>query len=93
MSERKSGVVTKLAALEHRALYTHCYGHALNLATQDALKGIKTTEETLDTVYEITKHINPNVISSFQNLRMMLHLDHLVYVYYVQHDGQFGQKH
>ena len=57
MSGCRSGVVTKLSALEHRALYTHCYGHALSLATQDALKGIKIMEETLDTVYEITKLI------------------------------------
>ena len=57
MSGCKSGVATRLAALEPRALYTHCYGHALNLATQDALKGVKIMEETLDTVYEITKLI------------------------------------
>ena len=53
----KSGVSTRLLDLETRALYTHCYGHALNLATQDALKGIKVMQDTLDTVYEITKLI------------------------------------
>jgi len=57
MSGCRSGFVTKLSALEHRALYTHCYGHTLSLATQDALKGIKIMEETLETVYEITKLI------------------------------------
>ena len=34
----RSGVATKLLELEPRALYTHCYGHALNLAVQDSLK-------------------------------------------------------
>ena len=55
MSGSKSGVAKRILDLEPRALYTHCYGHALNLATQDALKGIKVMEDTLDTVYEITK--------------------------------------
>ena len=50
MSGSKSGVATKMN-LEPRALYTHCYGHALNLATQDALKGIKIMEEAMDTVH------------------------------------------
>ena len=51
MSGHKSGVAKKI---ESRALYTHCYGHALNLAAQDS---IKIMEDTLDTTYEITKLI------------------------------------
>ena len=51
MSGSRSGVATQIASLEHRALYTHCYGHALNLATQDALRGVKIMGDTLDTVY------------------------------------------
>ena len=57
MSGSKSGVATRLLALEPRALYTHCYGHALNLAAQDALKSVKVMADALDTVYEITKLI------------------------------------
>ena len=57
MAGAKSGVSTKIRQLESRALYTHCYGHALNLATQDALKGSKCMEAALDTVHEITKLI------------------------------------
>ena len=55
MSGARSGVATRLTDLESRALYTHCYGHALNLAIQDVVKGVKVMEDTLDTVYEITK--------------------------------------
>ena len=40
--------------LNHRALYTHCYGHALNLAAQDSLSCM---QDTLDTTYEIIKLI------------------------------------
>lgn len=57
MSGARSGVATRLTDLESRALYTHCYGHALNLAIQDVVKGVKVMEDTLDTVYEITKLI------------------------------------
>lgn len=34
----KTGVSTNLLA---KALYTHCYGHSLNLAVQEAIKGNK----------------------------------------------------
>ena len=57
MSGHKSGVAEKIMDLESRALYTHCYGHALNLAAQDSIKQIKIMEDTLDTTYEITKLI------------------------------------
>ena len=53
MSGQKSGVAKMMMDLEHRALYTHCYGHALNLAAQDSIKHIKIMEGTLDTTYEI----------------------------------------
>ena len=54
MSGSRSGVATRITNLESRAPYTHCYGHALNLAIQDTVKGVKVME---DTVYEITKLI------------------------------------
>ena len=57
MSGSRSGVATRITNLESRAPYTHCYGHALNLAIQDTVKGVKVMEDTLDTVYEITKLI------------------------------------
>ena len=49
MSGSKQGVATKL---QPRAVYTHCYGHALNLACGDTIKKSKIA---LDTVYEIVK--------------------------------------
>ena len=57
MSGHVSGVAKRVMDLEHRALYTHCYGHALNLAAQDSIKNIKLMQDTLDTTYEITKLI------------------------------------
>ena len=53
----KSGVATKLLKEEPKALYTHCYGHALNLACADTIKQIKVMKDALDTTHEITKLI------------------------------------
>ena len=38
MSGAKSGAAKRLSDEEPRAVFTHCYGHALNLACSDALK-------------------------------------------------------
>jgi hypothetical protein len=57
MSASWSGVSTQIAGIEPGALYTHCYGHALNLATQDAIKSVELLADTLETVYEATKLI------------------------------------
>ena len=57
MSGQVSGVAKKVMDLEHRALYTHCYGHALKLAVQDSIKNIKLIQDTLNTTYEIIKKI------------------------------------
>ena len=38
MAVCRSGVATTLQQQEPRALYTHCYGHTLNLAVQDSVK-------------------------------------------------------
>ena len=57
MSGVKSGVAVRIMQIETRALYTHCYGHALNLAAQDSVKHLTIMEDTLDTTYEITKLI------------------------------------
>ena len=48
----KTGVAVKITQIEHRALYTHCYGHALNLSAQDTVKQLKIMEDTLNTTCE-----------------------------------------
>ena len=37
MAGSKNGVAARLLAEQPRALLTHCYGHALNLAVGDAV--------------------------------------------------------
>ena len=58
MAGARSGVAKKLSDDEPRAVYTHCYGHALNLACSDAIKQCKALKDALDITYEVTKLIN-----------------------------------
>jgi len=41
MSGAKSGVVSRMCTAEPRAVFTHCYGHSLNLACSNAIKHCK----------------------------------------------------
>ena len=55
MSGIKSGVAKLLIDMELRAIYTHCYGHALNLAASDTIKRCSLMKSTLDAIHEICK--------------------------------------
>ena len=55
MSGSKSGVATQIAKEEQRALYLHCFGHALNLAVADSVKKSKVCCDALETAMEVTK--------------------------------------
>ena len=57
MMELLLWLATAILSKEPCALYSHCYGHALNLAVQDMMKGNKILRDTLDTVEEMTKLI------------------------------------
>ena len=48
----RSGLVPRIQELESRAIYTHCYGHSINLA----LKSSKLLKDALDMTREITKY-------------------------------------
>ena len=71
MSGYKSGVAIQLLQEEPRAIYTHCYGHALNLACGDTIKKCKVMKDALDTTHEITKLIkkSPNRGALFERLK------------------------
>ena len=62
MSGARNGVAAQIATEESRAIYTHCYCHALNLAISDALKNCKVCRDALDIAFEITKLVkfSPN---------------------------------
>ena len=57
MAGAHKGVATQISSEEPRALFTHCYGHALNLAAYEAMKKCKVVQDAMDTVSEISKLI------------------------------------
>lgn len=74
MSGAKKGVATQINEKEPRAVYTHCYGHALNLAVGDTVKQSKTMRDALDTTHEISKLLkySPKRDSLFEKLKQEL---------------------
>ena len=49
--------MARMQAAEQRTLYTHCYGHALNLVCADNIRQNKLMHDALDTTQDITKLI------------------------------------
>ena len=47
-----SGVSSRILAEQPKALYTHCYGHSLNLACQDMVREVKCVR---DATFELSK--------------------------------------
>ncbi len=54
MSGCRSGIAKQITDIESRAIYTHCYGHSLNLAVGDTVKTIKPLQDIMDIAYEIS---------------------------------------
>ena len=59
------------------ALFTHCYGHSLNLVVCDTIKNSKVARDDLDTSFEITKLIkfSPKREAMFDQLKKDLTTD------------------
>lgn len=56
MSGLHSGVAKRILDEEPRAVFTQCYGHALNLAASDTtVKNCKVLKSALETTHEIVK--------------------------------------
>ena len=64
-------VAKRISELEPRAIFTHCYGHALNLVACDTLKKSKLMKNALELTHEITKLIkySPRREGIFQKLK------------------------
>ena len=71
MAGSKSGVSTQLSKEEPRAVYMHCYGHALNLAVSDMMKKNRLMSDTLNTTSEISKLLkfSPRHDVAFEKLK------------------------
>lgn len=71
MAGAKKGVAKVLCEEEPRALFTHCYGHALNLAIGDCVKQCKVMKSALEVVHEISKLLkeSPKRDAAFDKLK------------------------
>ena len=71
MSGAKSGVAKRIQDEEPRAVFTHCYGHAISLAMCDVLKHSKPIKHALEVTHEITKLIkySPRRESIFKQVK------------------------
>ena len=67
----KGGVAAMIKKIEPRALYTHCYEHALNLACADTIKQCRIVKNGLETTHEITKLVkcSPKRDSRLETIR------------------------
>lgn len=67
----RNGVAKQISNEESRAVFSHCYGHALNLAVGDTIKQIKVLKDVFDVIYEVTKLIkfSPKRDAVFEKLK------------------------
>ena len=74
MAGIRGGVSQQILEEESRVLFIHCYGHSLNLAVSDAIKGCKVTSDALDTTMEVSKLIkfSPKREGIFENIKKAL---------------------
>ena len=74
MSGAENGVAKRISEKEPRAVYIHCYGHALNLAVGDTVKQSKIMRDALDTTYGMSKLVafSPKRDSLFEKLKQEL---------------------
>ena len=71
MSDARGGVPKKIVDDESRALYTHCYSHALNLVVSDTMNKSQLCKNALYTTFEVTCLIkfSPKRNVAFEKIR------------------------
>lgn len=71
MAGSRNGVKTQILREEPRALFTHCYGHSLNLAVADTIKNVKFLQSNMDTTFEISKlfQYSPKRVAIFEKVK------------------------
>ena len=72
MAGIRTGVATQISEYEQRAIFTHCYGHALKLiAAADTMRQSKVLCCALDTVGEISRLLkySPHRDTLFESIK------------------------
>ena len=57
MTGSRGGVAAQIREKQPKALLTHWYGHALNLAVGDCIKQSKSCRDALDDAFEVARLI------------------------------------
>ena len=57
MTGAKAGVAAKIEEIEPQAVFTHCYGHSLNVRVSDTIKHLPAMKDCLETSFELVKLI------------------------------------
>ena len=80
MSGSRSGVSARILSEEKRAVFMHCYGHALNLAVGGTLKQSKICCDAMEVAFEVTKLINfsPKRNAAFDKIKALEAEDDLI---------------
>lgn len=55
MRGARNGVAKRILQEQPKAMFTHCYGHSLNLACQDLARNVAPVKEALDTTFDFSK--------------------------------------
>ena len=86
---RGLSLVTQIKTEELRAIFSHCYGHSLQLAVGDMIKEVKNLKDALDTTSEISKLLkfSPKQKALFKKLKEDLVPGFPGLEYCVQPDG------
>ena len=76
MAGIRNGAATQILKDEPRAVYTHCYGHALNLVACDTVRNNKILRDALDTTNEISKLLkfSPRRDTLFEKIKSEIYL-------------------
>lgn len=87
-------MATRIQEIEPRVVFTHCYGHALNLSVADTIKQLVTMKDCLDTCTEVIKLIkfSPKCEAMLQAYKDEVGVKLLEYALFVQQDGLSVQK-
>ena len=70
IADIKNGTATQITKDELCAVYTHCNGHALNLAASDSMRS-KMLRDTLDTTNKMSKLLkfSPRQDTTFERIK------------------------
>lgn len=95
MAGSKNGVKAQILKQEPRALFTHCYGHALSLSVADTIRMIKYLGSAMDLYMKLVNSCNtlPSAQFSLRASKQKFLLTLLDFAFFAQPDGLCAMKH